>query len=277
MSTSNLFADAVRITRGAIPDLLLKKGNRNGLIRKRKTHRTGNTVGSLLESVRDIPPRTLLLGKCSDGLPFLMELGAPELGAVLIGCDAGCGKTHQLQVMVDSAMRINPPNKVQVVVLSPNPDEWKSLQSDNKSKQYLRDILSWYAGKSEMIIEELTELAEDRRQGKRWGADVLLILDDLKYVEDLGYEAQVNLHWLLEYGSQSGVWVISTVDADLADNFHYWIDTFRTRIIGRTGSPEDAAVIAMRPNSKAFELEHGSFQVWTGSQWLTYQLVPLGD
>jgi hypothetical protein len=206
-----------------------------------------------------------------------MELGAPELGAVLIGCDAGCGKTHQLQVMVDSAMRINPPNKVQVVVLSPNPDEWKSLQSDNKSKQYLRDILSWYAGKSEMIIEELTELAEDRRQGKRWGADVLLILDDLKYVEDLGYEAQVNLHWLLEYGSQSGVWVISTVDADLADNFHYWIDTFRTRIIGRTGSPEDAAVIAMRPNSKAFELEHGSFQVWTGSQWLTYQLVPLGD
>jgi len=278
MSTTNLFVNTIRVTRQAIPDLLLKNGKRNGSIWKKEALRAATTVGSLLESIQAVPSHTILLGQCEDGFPFMMELGEPELGAILIGCDAGCGKTHQLQVMVDSAIRINSPHDVQIAILSPNPGEWESLQSNGASKKYIQDILAWYDNNAERTIEELTLLAEARRQGgERLGTDILLIMDDLKYIEDLSYEAQVNLHWLLEYGSQSGVWVIGTIDADLSKGFCYWIDTFRTRIIGRVLSSEDADILAMRSDSKASDLGHGMFKVWTGVRWLTYGLVPLGD
>jgi hypothetical protein len=265
------------MTRQAIPDWVLKNGDRNGLIRKKKFHWNATTVGNLLSSIQAIPANTLLLGQCTDGLPFMMELCEPEMGAILIGCDAGCGKTHQLQVMVDSAILTFSPHKMQIAILSPNLNEWESLQSNAASKKYIYDILSWYDKKAENLIKALTELAEARRGGHRLGADILFILDDLEHIEDLSFEAQVNLHWLLEYGSQSNVWVVGTIGAELASGFRYWINPFRTRIVGRVHASTNADILAIRPDSKASELDHGSFKAWAGTRWMTYSLVPLGS
>jgi len=277
MSTSNLFVNAIRTTRKIFPDFLSKKLINQVVTQKKPTHRNTNTVGRLLDSIQDIPSHTILLGQCIDGLPFLMSLGEPALGAILIGCDVGNGKTHQLQLMVDSAIRNNSARELQIAVLTLNPAEWENIQSDPKSQRYLHDIFAWYDDRAEQTINIFTELAEDRRQGKRLGADVLFILDDIDTVEDLSYEAQVNLHWLLEYGSQSGVWVVGTIDAGLSSGFRYWIDTFRTRIVGRVGSSDDSETLAMRPDSQAAGLTPGMFRVWIGVHWLTYRLVPLGD
>ncbi len=277
MSTSNLFVNAVRTTQGLFPRRLARKQARRSSMQKSGSRLSSTTVGSLLGAMDEIPSRTILLGQCEDSLPFLMALGDPEIGAILISCDAGFGKTHQLQVMADAAMRINAPHDLQISVLTLNPDEWDYLQSESKSQKYLHDIYAWYDNKGEQTIKTLTELAEDRRQGKQRGADVLLILDDVNYVEDLSYEAQVNLHWLLEYGSQSGVWVVATINAGLSEGFRYWINTFRTRILGRVVSSSDAEILAMRSDSLADSLAAGMFRVWAGDDWLTYGLVPLGD
>ncbi len=276
MSTTNLFTNAIRMTQQALPGWFTNKGVKTRSILKKKLRRTSTTVGSLLDSVKEVPSHTLLLGQCMDGLPFMMELGEPELGALLIGCDRGYGKTHQLQVMVDSIMRLNSPHEVQIAILSPNTNEWESLKTNPESRKYLYDIRPWYDDRAERTIEALTSLAEARRGGQRLGADILLILDDLEYIEDLSFEAQVNLHWLLEYGSQSNVWVVGTIGAALSSGFRYWVDTFRTRIIGRVKASDDADILAMRPGSAASELGHGQFRVWVGSQWMTYGLVPLG-
>lgn len=277
MSISNLFVNAMRITRKVVPGFLSKKLNSQTVIKKNPCRSKPNTVGRLLNSIQDIPSHTILLGQCNDGLPFLMSLGEPVLGAILIGCDIGNGKTHQLQLMVDSAIRNHAPHELQIVLLTLNPAEWDNFQSDPQSKRYLRDIYAWYDNEAEQTINTLTELAEDRRQGKRQGVDILFILDDLNFVEDLSYEAQVNLHWLLEYGAQSGVWLVGTIDAGLINGFRYWVDTFRTRIIGRVISSDDSEILAMRPDSRADDLAPGMFRAYTGTQWLTYHLVPLGD
>jgi hypothetical protein len=199
------------------------------------------------------------------------------MGSILVSSDIGCGKTHQLQVMVDSAVRMNAPSSLQFGVLTLKPGEWQPWQSEPQRMKHLQGIYAWYDPWAESFIQTLVDLAEARRDGERLGADVLLILDDLTFIEELSYEAQVNLHWLLEYGAHSGVWPIAGVNAHQTENFRYWIDAFRTRLIGRVTRDAITKILAMRSNPAATELEPGMFSVWAGTDWRTYRLPLLGD
>lgn len=235
------------------------------------------TVGRLISSIQASPKLSLLLGQCNTGLPFLMQLGDPLLGSILVAGDAGCGKTHQLQVMVDSAIRLNLPHDLQIALLTHHPDEWRSFWKENRSEKYLYQIKAWYDPGVEDLIGALITLAESRREGKRKGANILLFMDDFNFVDNISYEAQVNLHWLLEYGAGSGLWIAASINANYAEKFHYWINVFRTRIVGFTRSYENAAVIAAREDSFAPGLVPGSFRICTGSRWVSYHLPLLGD
>lgn len=236
-----------------------------------------STVGGLLKSIQACPFPTLLLGECADGLPFLVELRDPEMGAALICCEKGTGKTHQLQVMAESATRLNAPSDVQIGILTFKPDEWHNWERSSQHRKYLQGIYAWYDPWAEGLIQTLVDLAEARREGGRIGADVLFIVDDLNFIEELSYEAQVNLHWLLEYGSQSQIWVAGAINAHLAADFRYWVDPFRTRIIGRVIRAENAGILGLDPGIRSDAVEPGSFRVWAGDEWRTYRLPLLGD
>jgi hypothetical protein len=271
MSTTNISMQAMRGHRGLIQTLLNRSSAKK--IRKQPQIMTARprTVGTLLDAIQPVPARSILLGRCTDGLPFLMELGNPTLGAILIGCEAGHGKTHQLQVIAESAMRTQSPRHLQVAVLTLNPSEWVSSQEGTAAK-FLRGLSAWYDPQAEGLLAELTALAEARREGQRTGADVLLILDDLNAAEDLGWEAQVNLRWLLEYGAQSGIWPVASLNAGLATDLRYWVDPFRTRILGKVNEPELAEILANREDINTADLLPGAFKIWTGSAWLKYTL-----
>lgn len=271
MSTTNIRVRAMQGHRGLIRTLLNR--SRAKEIRKHPQLLTAkpHTVGTMLDAIQPAPARSILLGRCSDGLPFLMTLGDPTLGAILIGCEAGHGKTHQLQVIAESAMRSQSPRHLQVAVLTLNPSEWDSSQKGAAAK-FLYGLSAWYDPKAEDLLAELTTLAEARREGKRTGTDVLLILDDLNAAEDLGWEAQMNLRWLLEYGAQSGIWLVATLNADLAADQRYWVDTFRTRILGKVSESKLAEMLANRDDANTTDLLPGAFKIWTGSAWLKYTL-----
>lgn len=235
------------------------------------------TVGELLSSIQRRAFPSVLIGVCADGLPFLIELGEPEMGAILVSCEKGTGKTHQLQVMADSALRLNGPSDLQLGVLTFKPSEWQAWEDSPRSRKYLQGIYAWYDPWAESFIQNLVELAEARQEGRRLGANVLVILDDLNFIEELSYEAQVNLHWLLEYGSQSDIWLVGAINAHQASNYRYWVEPFRTRIIGRVASGRNAEIIAMRPCPGAEGLPPGDFRIWSGHHWRIYRLPLLGD
>ena len=240
------------------------------------TNPGSTTVGRLLSSIRPFPRRSLLLGQCDDALPFLIELGDPELGAILVSCEKGGGKTHQLQVVVDSAAFLHTPSQLQVAILTFKPEEWQSWQNSPKRKRHLQGIFAWYDPWAESMLQNLVELAEVRRDDQRLGADVLLILDDFNFVEDLSYEAQVNLHWLLEYGAQSGIWPVGAINAHHVKNYRYWVNAFRTRIIGQVKLLENHEILAMQPGPGTDNLEPAMFRAWLGDAWRTYRLPLLG-
>lgn len=243
-------------------------------IRRRKT---AVTVSSLMEALEPAPQQAVLLGRCADGLPFLMALGDPELGAILISCEQGYGKTHHLQSLVDSALQTHSPRQLQIAVLTLNPTEWTRLAGRAAVRNYLQGVAAWYDPQAEALIASLTELAESRREGRQRGPDILLALDDLPALQDLPWEAQVNLRWLLEYGAQSGIWVVATVNAAEVVEFRYWIETFRTRILGRVGDEAAAEVLALNETEAIKTLSPGEFRAWTGAEWVGYTLPLLGE
>lgn len=278
MTASNIVTNTTRPGYQGLPGLFPRMRRRVLILPRTRTAVEAVTVGKLLSSINmSAPKHSLLLGECRDGLPFLVQLGDPTMGAVLIGGDQASGKTHQLQVMVDSAMRLNHPHEIQVSILTHKPDEWRSFWDQKAQEKYLYQIKAWYDPAAEALIEGLITLAEARRSGEGQGAAILLILDDFNFVGDLSYEAQVNLHWLLAYGAQSGIWIVAAVKGYYADKCRYWIDCFRTRIIGSMADQDQADILSNRQDSLSAELSPGFFRMWSGSDWLTYRLPLLGD
>jgi hypothetical protein len=277
MGITHIFTSAIKTYQKLLPVAESRSRSAKQSQRLMNAKKSVTTVGDLLAGLKPVPARSLLLGKCRDNLPFLIEFGDPQMGALLIGCEAGWGKTHQVQVMVDSAIRTHSPRKLQIAILTLNPWEWGGVFEDQADQKYLYGIHAWYDNRAESLIENLVELAEARRNGQRLGVEVLFILDDLPAVENLSHEAQVNLRWLLEYGSQSGVWLVATIVARQAGRLRFWVDTFRTRIIGRVPRQDDAETLILRKDSGAGDLQPGEFKLWTGNAWLIYVLPLLGQ
>ncbi len=272
MGTSNLYVNTIKPYQHLSMGLKIRH-NRFG---STKLMSKPDTVGSILAETRPVPAQSVLLGRCSDRMPFFLSLTDPELGAILVSGDEGCGKTHQLQVMVDSAISTCAPHQLQIAVLTHHPEDWGRICLQSTQKMYFQGCFAWYDKRAEDLIDSLTDLAEARRESRQTGPDILFVLDDLNYVEGLSLEAQVNLRWLLSYGAQSNIWVVAAIKASYALELGYWLEPFRTRILGRTRNLKQAETLTLQPGALLKDLSHNVFRAWTGSQWLTYRLPLLG-
>lgn len=277
MSASNVLLNTTQSFQGMIPEVRPSTIQRSNPIFSRISQGKPITVGRLLSKIKQTPQQTMLLGQCQDGLPILMGLDDPTVGAVLISGENSCGKTHQLQVMVESLIRRHTPDDLQISILTLHPEEWAYLQQDHHRQKFIHTIRAWYDHRSEKMIRELSEIAEFHRDGNQSQTRQMVILDDLNFIEYLSYVSQINIHWLLTYGVQLGFTMLATINAVYCNDYRYWIDIFRTRILGKIDLQDEADTLAMRPGSSAEILEPGFFRIWTEHDWLTYRLPLLGD
>ncbi len=273
MTTSTLLSSALSAYQALIPEI----NTRSPLVRNTMRQPAAlPTVTRLLDLVTPLPAHALLLGQCFDGLPFLLSLNNPQIGAMLTVCEPGCGKTHQLQVMADSAMLINEPHDLQIGVVTLNPQEWEGVFVEPRHSRYNNGLLGWYESRLRGYVESLMRLAEDRRNGKRFGTQMLVLLDDLDAVDGLDYDLQYNLHWLLENGASLGIWLAASLDVEKATAMPYWVQVMRTQIFGRVRASAQAQALAFHQGALTADLQPGEFTTWTGRSWLSYRLPLLG-
>ena len=236
------------------------------------------TVGQTLYAIKPVPYQSILIGACEDGLPFLLDLAQPSAGPVLVTGDAKCGKTHQMKVMVESALRLASPREIQIGIVTGHPDEWDDLFDPYQRVKQSLGVFTWDSDALATLISSLADLVEARFTGKRNGPVVLLMVEDLSKVETLETSCQMTLHWLLENGPQVGVWAIASVQADQAVTLPYWVSVFRTRLFGRISSPELAGQLAVYPGLEAEQLVSGSeFCTRLEKSWMPYWVPESGD
>ena len=274
MNGTNLFNLAFETYTRLLPELRekLRFENPSGEMRELNLPQ----LSDILDRYFPLPYQTILVGGCQDGLPFLLDLAQPENGALLVTGDPACGKTRQLQVMVESAIQLYTPRQVQVAAITSWVGDWEGLFAGTDRSRYCQAITTWYDRDSTELLLNLTSLAEDRRYGRRRGAQVLLVIDDLSKIVNLDYEVQVSLHWLLEYGPQSGIWPIVGLEASQSQEMKYWVDTFRTRLLGHIDSPTLANDLAIFEGNRCAQLTASKeFTVWMGNDWIIYNVPVL--
>ena len=125
--------------------------------------------------------------------------------------------------------------------------EWVGLFTAPVQVRHLLSLYGWYDPAAGDILVQLAKLAEERRNGLRVGAAVLLVLDDLAGVEAIKFEGQASLHNLLLEGPQDGVWPLASLDAQQAAQVPFWVDPFHTRLVGRIASPRLAQELSVYP------------------------------
>ena len=208
-----------------------------------------------------------------DGNLILLDITDPATGSVLVTGDEGSGVTRQLQVILESACDLYLPRKLQACIVSSSPEDWESIIASHP--KHIQSLSLWYDRKVTETIMDLSSLANDRRAGRRRGAPVILIIDNLPRIQSIDYEAQINLHWLLEYGPQSGIWPIVGVIAEETQDITYWTQPFRSRLMGQINSPTLMTDLALMEGCRSQILQKGTeFNVWTGTEWLVYA-VPM--
>ena len=277
MSDANLLSLAIETYQRLLPELKQKTAD-NPIDATDQVLATNiPTVAELVELVQPLPGQSCLLGLCDDGAPFLFDLANRETGSLLLVGDAGAGKTHHLQTIVDSAVRLNAPHEVQIAVLTRDSDEWKALMKSPGYARYISGVYSWYEQGAINLIDQLVRLGENRNSGRHSGATVLLILDDLAGVFDASFETQNGLHWLLVDGPFSGIRPIASLDARLCPENPFWMDAFRTFLIGKVAASDSINSLGFSPEPETGSLVPGlEFCAFMGQQWMTYH-VPTMD
>jgi hypothetical protein len=236
------------------------------------------TVGQTLHSINPVPCHSILIGACEDGLPFLLDLAQPAAGPLLVTGDAGCGKTRQLKVMVESALRLASPREIQIGVVTGRPEEWSDLFDPYKRIKHSMGVVTWEGPALVNLIDSLVTLAEDRYKGRRGGTAVILIVEDLSQIQGVDNRDQMAFHWLLQNGPQVGIWVIASLQAELAVALPFWVDVFRTRLFGKIDSGEVGQRLAIYPGLETSHLITGSeFCTRLGKEWMSYWVPELGD
>ena len=230
------------------------------------------SLSNLIEMVQPAPPKSCLVGMCEDGIPFMLDLTGSETGSILVTGDSGCGKTHQLQVMAESAMRMNLPHEVQICVLTGNPDEWEGYLRSHDDSRYIIGIYAWYEQGANDLINHLVALGESRSSGRHPGATVLFLIDDLTGVFEADFEIQNGLHWLLEYGPACGIRPIASIKAEHCPTNSFWVDAFRTFLVGRIESDSLAVSLGLEEGYSPKHLSNLEFSAFTGQEWTKFRL-----
>ncbi|HVN56150.1 MAG TPA: hypothetical protein VMT46_17595 [Anaerolineaceae bacterium] len=221
--------------------------------------------------VRTLPAYSMTIGTCDDGLPFVLDLQDPTAGPVLVSGDAGSGKTALLRLMVSSAMQLNSPREAQFVIFSPFLDEWDDLIEAGTQSGHCLGAYTGQEREAGQMILELSALADQRRDEELSSPAILLVMDDFTPLLSAGFDVQVNLHWLLNQGSLSRIWPIVAINAGWALNLHYWIDVFRTRLLGKIQSAAIGQKIAIHPGVATQVLRAGvQFTTWVDERWMRF-------
>lgn len=177
-----------------------------------------------------LPPMTVLLGVCEDGLPFTLDLNNPAPGATLVIGDAGSGKTHLLRQALISAARLSPAYQVAFYLVAERLDEYQELSESD----HCQAALTPHDPALPKLIAELARAAEERRHTPSSGTTFLLVIDDLAAcVAALDEESFTRLYWLARHGARSQVWTLAALPANrIAAVGLRFLSAFRTRLLG---------------------------------------------
>ncbi len=232
------------------------------------------SLADLLERVASLPPFTITLGGCEDGLPFLLDLTNPAPGSLLAWGQAGSGKRQWLRGIVTSAVVQNDPDEVMVSLVTTNLETYAGLAQS----ECCHEALACDDPAVADLLDDLAWEIEQRKRGAPPEPALLLVIDDLialqHAVDEVTFE---RLCRVVRHGPRSRVWCVASVDPQLLPKAAERMSTraidalcgaFRTHLVGRMTQPTwlQGRIPGELPDTR--HTEAGIFFVSYGGEWL---------
>ena len=221
----------------------------------------------------------LILGVCSDGLPYMLDLAKPEAGSILVVGDPSCGKTSLLQAVLGSAAQLNPVSSLQFVVISSDHVSWSHFIRRREIRPYSLGLYHPFEQDAGRLMLDLAYLAAYRCAGRDWAGrleTILIIIDELTPLTAQDFEVQTAIHSLFDQGPQARIWPIVSLKTEDALALPFWTIPFRTRILGRITDRRSASRLALNPAVGLENLRPGEqFQIWFNNDWTDVWILPV--
>lgn len=223
-----------------------------------------------LEKVGTFSPFTVILGRCDDNIPLLLELNNPAPGSILITGDEGSGKIRLVHSIIKSAVLLNSEKRVKFCVIANETAWFQPLTKYPNCQQ----ILPTNTPEVPSLIQTLAAEEELSRQKGPSKRALILVIDDLPtLLESLSYEQTVMLYRLIKHGPRARIWPVAVLPSNRSGAVHDKIlNAFRTRLIGKISSSILAASFAGDDYSPVCDLESGSeFCVPVNGEWVLFK------
>lgn len=228
------------------------------------------TLSAVLADISPLPHEALFLGMAEDGLPILLNLNDAVPGPILITGDKASGKTDLLKTIARAAELLHSPEQVKYGVITPTPEEWKSLQGDQNNAGV-------YDMRGENSAELLQSLVTWAHRNKGSDQSILLLIDDLAALSQMDEQTKQNLRWLLLRGSSRRVWLFITLNASQASTVKDWLEFFHTRLFGSVQNADEAFLLT---GDRSHTLDHLipgiQFAMREDRKLLTFWIPPSG-
>lgn len=230
------------------------------------------TLQTYLQSLGPLPPYSLLLGKCEDDIPLLMDLSNPRPGSIMIVGDSQNSMTDLLQVMLRSGCEINAPKLLQIHLISNDQEEYTTL----KPFRHLQETIPPWSRKASELIVSLSATIEQRRHGRGRGPVIVLAIDDFSEFITEGFSSDIfpHLKWLIKHGPKSHVWTFALTNTDRWNAINTsLIQSFGTRIFGKIDSSYAARNVTNVDTSIVDTLESDrQFAIEYEREWITFTI-----
>lgn len=233
------------------------------------------SLKEVLARNQSLPPQSVVLGVCEDGLPIALDLNDPAPGSLLVLGDRREDQIALLQMAVASLGLRNSPRAIQFAIFSHQPENWLAWVNQHGFARHCISIENSQENTLRDRVIQLADWTEQRLIGQRSGPPVLLVIDTLTFLPRLEYDVRLNFDWLVKEGPPARIWTIAAISTDLATSLgSRMLRSFQSRIFGWAREPGFYQRFFEVAENTAGDMDQpGLFAVQAGGSWLRFHLA----
>lgn len=190
------------------------------------------TYADFFQALRRIPPNHAALGLDEQGFPVLFPLQGNDIGSTLVIGDANSQKEKLLCLLLQSASHTNPTDAFRTVILTTDPAAWLPLVQTRPTCQHVLEMRAGYDTLAGRMILRIAASARRRALAQEHRFPLLFLIDDLKMIEGLDFDARVNFEWLLRSGSSLGIHIFCAATPETVFELGQYADLCQTWVMG---------------------------------------------
>ena len=196
-----------------------------------------------------VPPVTAFLGLDEDAVPVLLRFPSPDVAHVLVAGNTGSGKTMLARTVALSLAMLNPPRRVQMVLIDPKRRGFAPLA---KLPHLLTPLID-SPSRAALVLARLVEEMERRDRRECSTPHIVVFIDELADLVMAGRRTiERPLTRLAQRGREAGIHLVACTQRPSAQVIGGLIKSnFPVRVVGSVASAEDAKIASGLPRTGA--------------------------